>query len=232
MARFRADDAEHYGGQGGGGFFTLRDDKDTAQVRFMYESVDDVEGLSVHVIKEDGDDGKEKKHYVNCLRQYNDPIDKCPFCAAQKPVQAKLFVPIYDIESGTTKTWERGKKFFSKMSSICSRYPNLVSHIFTIERNGKAGDQTTSYEIFEDEQDDTKLEDLPEAPSLSGLVWDKSAEDMEYYLEEGEFPPTDDDEDERPRRRDSRRNDRERDKDTSRRTPSNDRRRNRDRDVY
>lgn len=224
MARFRADDVDHYGGQGGGGFFALRDDKDTAQVRFMYESVDDVEGLSVHEIKTD--DGK--KRYVNCLRAYNDPIDNCPFCAAQKPVQAKLFVPIYDVESGTTKTWERGKKFFSKISSLCSRYPNLVSHIFTIERNGKAGDQTTSYEIFEDEKDNTKLEDLPEAPSLSGLVWDKSAEDMEYYLEEGEFPSTDDDEDERPRRRDSRRND----KDTGRRTPSNDRRRNRDRDVY
>ena len=179
MARFKADQADNYGGQGGGGFFQLRDDGDQAQVRFMYESIDDVEGLSVHQVK----DNNDKKHYVNCLREYNEPKDICPFCAANMPVYAKLFIPLYDVESGQTKTWERGKKFFSKMSSLCSRYPSLVSHLFTIERNGAKNDTSTTYEIYEDDRDDTTLDDLPEAPSLSGLVWDKTAEDMEYYLQ-------------------------------------------------
>ena len=213
MARFKADQADNYGGQGGGGFFQLRDDGDQAQVRFMYESIDDVEGLSVHEIK----DNEGKKHYVNCLREYNEPRDMCPFCADNRPVYAKLFIPIYDVESGQTKTWERGKKFFSKMSSLCSRYPNLVSHLFTIERNGAKGETSTTYEIYEDEQDKTTLDDLPEAPSLSGLVWDKTAEDMEYYLQEEQFPPTEDDENEAPRRRESRGN--------GRRTPANNNRR-------
>ena len=224
MARFVASDVDHYGGQGGGGFFSLKDDGDTAEVRFMYNNIDDVQGMSVHEIKEVNSEGKEVKRFVNCLREYNQPIDDCPFCAAHIPVQAKLFVPVYDVASDTTKTWQRGKKFFSKISHLCSRYSKkgepLVSHIFEITRVGKAGDQTTTYEVDEVDCDDTKLEDLPEAPSTKGLVLEKSVDDMEYYLQEGQFPPTgDEEENERPARR------RERsERGGGRRTPANNRR--------
>lgn len=188
MARFRADEVDNYGGQGGTGFFYLKEDKEVARVRFMYSGIDDVEGMSVHQVEIN-----DKKRYVNCLREYNDPIDKCPFCREKKFTSAKLFVPIYDVDTGNVKIWERGKKFFGKISSICSRYPNTVSHIFEIERNGRKGDTSTTYEIYETEKDDITLEDLPDLPViLGGLVLDKSAEDMEYYLESGQFPPEDD----------------------------------------
>ena len=36
MARFNVNEVENYGGQGGGGFFSLKNDKDVATVRFMY----------------------------------------------------------------------------------------------------------------------------------------------------------------------------------------------------
>ena len=74
MARFNTETAEHYGGNGGAGYFSLKNDKDVAQVRFMYNSIDDVEGYAVHQVEIDG-----KKRYVNCLREYNQPIDTCPF---------------------------------------------------------------------------------------------------------------------------------------------------------
>lgn len=216
MARFKADEAEHYGGQGGSGFFYLKEDKETAKVRFMYNDIDDVEGMSVHQVEIN-----DKKRYVNCLRNYNDPIDVCPFCRERMFTSAKLFVPIYDDETGDVKIWERGKKFFGKMSSICSRYKNTVSHVFEIERNGKKGDTSTTYEIYEVDRDDTTLEDLPDLPViLGGLVLDKSADDMEYYLQEGQFPP---DDDEPVRRRPaSSSSDDER---TVRRTPASNRRR-------
>jgi hypothetical protein len=76
--RVSVDDAEKYGGQGGGGYFSLKDDGDTARVRFLYDSIEDVEGYCVHEV-EIGD----KKKYVNCLREYGDPVDKCPFCEAK-----------------------------------------------------------------------------------------------------------------------------------------------------
>ena len=94
----------------------------------------------------------------------------------------------------------------------------MVAHVFEIERNGKPGDQTTSYEIYSVDSDDTRMEDLPEVPELiGGLILDKSVDDMNYYLESGEFPPEDGDEP--VRRRESTRGE------IRRRTPS----RNRDR---
>ena len=195
MARFSYDEVDNYGGNGGQGFFSLSDDGDVAKVRFLYNKLEDVEGLAVHQIELDG-----KKRYVNCLREYGKPVDDCPFCKAGMFVNAKLFIPIYDIESGQVKTWERGKKFFGKLAGICKRYASkddLVSHIFEVERHGKKGDTQTTYEIFEVSSDDTALEDLPEAPDVVGkLVLDKSKEEMQYFLDYNEFP----DSDEAPRR--------------------------------
>ena len=200
MARFNANEVENYGGSGGAGYFSLKNDKDTAQVRFMYNNIDDVEGYAVHQVEVD-----DKKRYVNCLREYNQPVSDCPFCEARNFQLAKLFVPLYDIKDDKVKIWERGKKFFSKIGSICARYsnPTVVSHIFEIERNGKPGDQTTSYEIYETDQDNTTMEDLPEKPELlGGLILDKSKEEMQYYLDNGKFP-SDNEENHVVRRRES-----------------------------
>lgn len=189
MARFNYSEADKYGGQGGAGYFSLKDDKDVARVRFLYNGIDDVEGYAVHQVEIDG-----KKRWVNCLREYNQPIDNCPFCREKKKVQAKLFIPLYNIDEDKEQCWERGKKFIPKLTSICARYPNLVSHVFEIERNGKKGDQTTTYEIYEVDKDETTLEDMPEVQDpIGSIILDKSADDMEFYLENGYFPPTGDD---------------------------------------
>lgn len=189
MARFNTETADKYGGQGGAGYFSLKNDKDVARVRFMYNSIDDVEGYAVHQVEIDG-----KKRWVNCLREYNQPIDTCPFCREKKFTSAKLFIPLYNIDEDRVQVWERGKKFISKISSVCARYPNVVSHVFEIERNGKPHETTTTYEIYEVDRDDTTLEDLPEASNpLGTIVLDKSADDMEFFLDNGYFPPDGDD---------------------------------------
>jgi len=226
MGRFRADEADRYGGQGGAGYFSLKNNKDVAQVRFMYDSIDDVEGCAVHQVEIDG-----KKRWINCLRSYNEPLDSCPFCAKKRFQQAKLFIPLYNIDEDKVQVWERGKKFFGKISSLCARYPHLVSHVFEIERNGNKGETTTTYEIYEVNKDDTTLEDLPELPQIIGsVVLDKSADDMEFYLENGYFPPEGDDDDMPVRRRSSRQDEDapvEEDRRATRRTPASGGRRDR-----
>lgn len=213
MARFRHDEADKYGGSGGAGYFSLKNDKDVATVRFMYNGIDDVEGYAVHQIEIDG-----KKRYVNCLREYNQPKDVCPFCKANMFTQAKLFIPIYNIDEDKVQVWERGKKFIAKISSICSRYPDTVSHTFEIERNGAKGDTSTTYEIYETGKDDTTLDDLPEfADPLGSIVLDKSADDMEFFLDNEYFPP---DGDEPVRRRETREQPVARRASASRRTPA------------
>lgn len=218
MARFNMSEADHYGGQGGSGYFSLKNDRDTAKVRFMYNSVDDVTGYAVHQVEIDG-----KKRWVNCLRSYSDPIDVCPFCAAKKFASARLFIPLYNIDEDKTQIWERGKKFISKITSICARYPNVVSHVFEIERNGKPGDTATTYEIYEIDKDETTLEDLPEVGDILGtVVLDKSADDMEFYLDNGYFPP---DDESVVRRRSNESADTDKDNPRfARRTPANNRR--------
>lgn len=227
MARFRADDANKYGGQGGGGFFSIAEDKGTKQVRLLYESVDDIQGDSVHKVKV-GD----KDRYVNCLRAYNDPIDACPFCKAHIPVQARLFIPLYNIDADEVQIWDRGKSMFQKLVSVCERATrkgsSIVNHVFTVERIGKPKDTKTTYEIYDDDEDDTEITEftLPTIIGPKALVLDKSVEDMEYYLDEGSFPPVDDSDDEEDdeapvRRRSSERE--ERRERTGRRTPASSR---------
>lgn len=219
MARFNTETADKYGGQGGAGYFSLKNDGDVARVRFMYNGVEDVTGYAVHQVEIDG-----KKRWVNCLREYNQPVDTCPFCREKKFTSAKLFIPLYNVDEDKVQVWERGKKFIGKISSICARYPNVVSHIFEIERNGKPHETTTTYEIYEVDKDDTTLEDLPEVTDpLGSIVLDKSADDMEFYLDNGYFPPDGDDV---PVRRGSSSNDTE-DRRVSRRTPATGGRRDR-----
>ena len=188
MGRFSYSDADNYGTSSSNTYFSLKNDGDVASVRFMYNSMNDVEGYAVHQV-EIGD----RKRYVNCLREYNEPKSKCPFCETGSRQLAKLFIPIYDEDDGEIKIWERGKNFFAKISGICARYAKdgipLVSHTFDIERHGKPGDTQTTYEIFETGNDDTKLEDLGEIPDVLGtIVLDKSADEMSYFLDNDEFP--------------------------------------------
>ena len=222
--RFNAGTVDKYGGQGGAGYFSLKNDRDIATVRFLYNDENDVEGYAVHQVEVDG-----KKRYVNCLREYNQPVDDCPFCKAHEFQMAKLFIPLYNVDEDKVQVWERGKKFFTKMSGICARYNKnpIVSQTFEIERNGKAGDTQTTYEIYrtDDAPDDKTLDDFEMPEILGSVILDKSADDMEFYLDNGYFPPEDDmprrsnrrrdEEEEAPRRRDSgsRR--------SSRRTPAN-----------
>ena len=183
MARFNVGDEDKFGGQGGGGFFSLKNDKDVARVRFLYSGVDDVDGFSVHQIEVDG-----KKRFVNCLRDYGEPVDSCPFCAAKMFTTVKYFIPLYNIDADQVQVWERGRKFGSKITSICSRYPNVVSHVFEIERNGRSGDQQTTYEIFETGEDKNVTLDDFEVPNPVGtVVMDKTADEMREYLKHNSF---------------------------------------------
>ena len=78
QVNFKMNEAEHYGGRGAGSFFQLKNDKDTARVRFMYNGIDDIYGYAVHQVTVEG-----KQRYVARLREYTQPIDDCPFCKAK-----------------------------------------------------------------------------------------------------------------------------------------------------
>ena len=184
MARFDASQADNYKTQGEGSFFSLANDGDYEQVRLMYNTMKDVELFSVHQVEENG-----KTYWVNCLREYDQPIDDCPLCKAGNRLQVKMWVPLYLEKTQEVKVWERGRTFLSKLESAERRFSPLVSNIFEIERNGKKGDQNTTYELIHIKRDDVALKDLPEAIEVEGtIVKTLSFDEMENYLDTGKLP--------------------------------------------
>ena len=186
MGRFNYQDSDNYGNSSSN-FFSLKDDGDVARVRFMYNDLNDVTGYAVHEVEVDGN-----KRYVNCLRNYNEPKSKCPCCANDYMQRAKLYVPLYNVDTKEVQLRERGKKFLGKLQSICTRYARqdspLVNHVFEIERHGKKGDTQTTYEIYEVGSDGTTLQDLPEViEPLGNVILDKSYDELDSYVRTGSF---------------------------------------------
>jgi hypothetical protein len=185
MARFSMADADNYTQSNAGSYFSLKDDKDTARVRFLYGTVDDIEGYAVYKVKV-GD----KERYVNSIRAYNEPIENDPFAVAGYKVQAKLFIPLLNIDNGEIQFWERGKTYFSRLASMASRYNPLYNEIIEVERNGKKGDTSTDYQFYPIENSPINLDELDIPSPLGTIILDKTYDEMQYYVDHGCFPDT------------------------------------------
>lgn len=227
--RFSYEDADKYGSSGNrGSFFQLKDDGDTALVHLLGNDMNDFPGYAVHRVPV-GDSYR----YVNCLREAGESPDVCPFCAEGKndpeisKVYAKVFVPLYNCDADEVQIWDRGKTFFRTLSSYIAHTPNASKVVTEIERCGKAKDTNTTYSLYEKKGEDDGFDienvrdDIPEI--LGGIVLDKTEEDMEYYLNHGEFPDANNKKEERPVRGRDRDNS-SRERDNSRRTPNRNRR--------
>lgn len=181
MARFKADQADNYKPASSGSFFSLQNDKDFETVRFMYNNMDDVEVFSVHEIQVG-----EQTYWVDCLRQYDEPVDNCPLCASGNKIQVKLWVPLYIEKTGEVKIWERGRTFLAQLDSASKRFNPLCSTTFDIERNGKKGDQNTTYALINMQGEHKTLNELPELPNVVGtVVKEFTFEQLQEYLQTG-----------------------------------------------
>lgn len=184
-------------------FFALKDDGDKAIIRFYHDNGDDIEKLPVHTVTV-GD----RKVKVACLRMPGESEDNCPLCSDGSLVSPRMFIKVLVYEpdaSGmytkrpTLQIWERGNGFRKKMQSIINRYASnkpLMDTVFEIERCGKKGEQGTTYEIYpvnDFNADECPIpDDIEDFTALGTIVKDKSYEEMEEYLETGEFPKVDD----------------------------------------
>lgn len=180
--RFNFNEADNYGQQNAGSFFTLKDDKDTARVRFLYDTIDDVEGYVVHEVEVNG-----KRRYVGCIRSYDEPVDNCPLCAAGYKQIPKLFLKLYNEDTNEVQIWERGKTFFQRISSLAARYNPLCNEIVEIERNGKKGDMQTKYEFYPTDNSEFDMSELEVTEPLGTIILDKTADEMSEFVKTGGF---------------------------------------------
>lgn len=179
-------------------FFSLKNDGDTALVRFMHDDVFSFELYTVHNITTK--EGKFRK--INCLRNPEDSFDKCPLCEAGERVQQRFFIHLIQYVQdetgrivGLPKVWERSATYAHKLKSLMDEYGPLSDCIFKIKRNGVAGSRDTSYDImfcnpaaYNLEQYPKNFEAFNNYKALGGIVMDKNFEEIITYLETGDFP--------------------------------------------
>lgn len=140
-------------------FSSLKDDGDTAIVRFAYHSPSEFDIVTIHKVQCDTEKYGKIWKSVSCLRGPYDPIDNCPLCKAGVKLSRKIYVKMLEYvkdENGNivpkAVVWERpaeGKNDFVKklMSIIGSGYGDLSKYVFIIRRNGAKGSLLTSYDI-------------------------------------------------------------------------------------
>ena len=198
MARLTGDNIGQFRNYSGDGqkkkraYLTLKNHGDTARGRILCNNAADIECYVVHRVKV-GQDGWERE--VNCLFDKGGTVDDCPFCKAGIKRAAKIYIPFYDEDTNEIKIFERPNSYYSKISGYCSRYSPIVNYAVDIVRNGEANYTKTDYDIFPDKADGTIIEDIledcgvDELPQILGTyVLDKTADEMQEYLDNGDFP--------------------------------------------
>lgn len=202
------DEAEFSSGSGANngndvGFFTLKNDNDEAVVRFMCDSTDDFEILTVHDVQLG-----QRYRKVNCIRDPREPLDNCPLCKSGAKISNRFFIKliqytrVVDPATGAQSivpqpmVWERSTSYAKTLKSYLDNYGPLSDIICKIIRHGKAGDMQTTYEIVPNLSksvfpDEVYVKD----PTLFGtfeafgtIVMNKTYEEMEHFLVQGEFP--------------------------------------------
>lgn len=203
MAVFRFDEVEDYVQDTDGkiNFLNLKDDGWYAKVRFMYGPGEMFEGQSVHNVAEQG----KMPRYVSCLRQVGQPLESCPLCANGSKVGAQFFIPVFVISIVSVvrgveqeemvnrpMIFQKGTTFKGCMQSVVRQTSAtnkpIVSSIFRLVRNGKAGDQKTNYSVEIIGTDDVTLEQLPARPVVLGsyILPNPTFEEMnEKYIKGG-----------------------------------------------
>lgn len=121
------------------GLFRLPDDGDSADVIFLYRSIDDVVVCDSHYVKSSDYSG-----YVMCNGQHSG----CPACDKGIRIQTKLFIPMYNLSTNEVEIWDRNVRFENQLvRDVFNRYPNPSECIFRITRHGRANDINTTYQI-------------------------------------------------------------------------------------
>lgn len=184
------------------GYFGLKNDGDTALVRFAYKSPAEFNIVTVHTVEVDG-----RYKRVSCLRESGtDAVSKCPLCEAGEKLFSKFYVKLIEYtkdEEGkvvaTPKVWERPAGFARVLDSLCEEYGGELSeHVFKIKRRGAKGDMSTTYDVMYANPELYK-ESIGYVRDFSAFenfdlskhsYYVKSFEEISEFLETGKFPDT------------------------------------------
>lgn len=177
-------------------YFFLADDGDTAIVRFDIADINDLVVHSRHSVTVNG-----KRRSVECLRGYNDPSDSCPLCMEGNKPAYRIYIPLirYSTDNGRIVAesciWDQPARFRETLKSYFVDYGDLRNVLFKLTRHGRKGEASTTYTLIVANPQMYRNEDYPAdftvLDSLDlhrGILLSKSKEDMQKYIETGDFP--------------------------------------------
>lgn len=183
-------------------FFTLKNDNDEAVVRFMCDSTDDFDILTIHEVQVGG-----KYRKMSCIRDPREPLDRCPLCAANTRISNRFFIKMIQYVRESTPDgsqivvpkatiWERSTNYAKTLKSYIDNYGPLSDIICKVIRHGKAGDMSTTYEIVPNLSKAVYPEEVyVKDPTLFNgidvlgtVVIDRPYEDLQQFVMTGALP--------------------------------------------
>ena len=124
-------------------FFNLKDGEDTL-IRIMHEDVSKIDVVACHWIEYNG-----RNMMVNCPRNPQDPVDKCPCCADGTPLMYRAFIRVLEYtqdENGNIqampKIWNRPASFIKILVDKEADWGPLNNVVCKVRRYG-SGSNTT-----------------------------------------------------------------------------------------
>lgn len=193
MARINFNEVENYQNNNGTDWLRLQNDGDNTLVQFLFKDLDDLDVFSVHEVMVTGNDGNSVRRYVDCKREYNDPLNVCPLCESGNQPKPLIILSLYDHKDNKVKIWQRGKTFIKTLEAFLTQYPDLTKVVFRLVRNGAKGDQKTTYTLIPaTDITPINIEEVDRPNLLGGFILDKSADEISTFLETGKFPVTND----------------------------------------
>ena len=181
--------------------FSLADDKDEAIVRIMHDDTRSFDIISSHNLQVNN-----RYRDVNCLRDFGEPVSKCPLCDAGMKPRTRIYIHLIQYTKddmgnivAVPKVWDRNINYAEKLSAYIDNYGPLSDMICKIIRHGEKGSLQTTYEIIPNLSkvnypDNVYVKDtsyFENFDPIGSVVWSKSADDMRTYIATGDFPQAD-----------------------------------------
>ena len=120
-------------------YFGLAKEGDSAIIRIMDDTKDDLEPLATHPVKIKG-----KYRRVSCLRDAKEPIEMCPLCAADVVREKKVYIHLIEyitMSDGsimpTPRVWERPTGYINELKEYMEDYAPISNTVFKIKRTGQ-----------------------------------------------------------------------------------------------
>ena len=142
---------------GGNSYFKLEEGK-SAMVRFLYNTMEDMEPLACHVV--DDPNGKYPQNVLCARETAESPISDCKYCQSGHKIVARYIIPIYNEDSQEIQYWVRTGKFEEKLAVHTEDFNGqapISGQVFKIIRTGSG--TSTDYELIRTGNNDGKTRD-------------------------------------------------------------------------